>query len=269
MRVALAQVLTGHDKAENLETVRRVVAQAAAQTADLVVFPEATMCAFGRPLAEVAEPLDGPWATAVRDAARAAGVTVVVGMFTPAPDGRVHNTLLVTGAAEASYDKIHLFDAFGARESDTVTAGTTPVVVDIAGETVGLATCYDVRFPELFTDLARRGARMVVVPASWADGPGKKEQWDLLVRARALDCTSVVVACGQALPAAAGVVVSGSAPRGVGGSLVVSPLGEVLAKLGDAPELRIVDVDLAQVDVVRGMLPVLDNARVFGRPDAS
>lgn len=261
MRVALAQVLTGHDPEENLEHVRHAITDAASQGAELVVLPEATMCAFGRPLAEVAEPLDGPWATAVRDAARAAGVTLVVGMFTPAADGRVHNTLLVTGATEASYDKVHLYDAFGARESDTVTAGTRPVVVDLAGERVGLATCYDVRFPTLFTALARRGARLIVVPASWADGPGKKEQWELLVRARALDSTSVIVACGQALPSAAGVTVTGSAPRGVGGSLVVSPLGDVLARCGDAPELIVVDVDLDQVDAVRRVLPVIENAR--------
>ncbi len=263
MRVALAQVLTGHDPAQNLATVRHAITDAASRGAELVVFPEATMCAFGRPLAEVAEPLDGPWATAVRDAARAAGITVIAGMFTPAAGGRVHNTLLVAGATEGSYDKIHLYDAFGARESDTVTAGAQPVVVDIAGQRVGLATCYDVRFPGLFTELARRGARLIVVPASWADGPGKKEQWELLVRARALDSTSAVVACGQALPAAAGVTVSGATPRGVGGSLAISPLGEVLARCGEAPELRVVDVDLDQIDAVRRVLPVLENARPF------
>ncbi len=124
VRIALAQILSSPDPAVNLEQVAELTGQAAAAGARLVVFPEATMRCFGRNLAEVAEPLDGPWAGRVRQIAAEAGVTVVVGMFTPADHGRVRNTLLVSGpGVEAAYDKIHLFDAFGFAESDTVAAG--------------------------------------------------------------------------------------------------------------------------------------------------
>ena len=109
------------------------------------------------------------------------------------------------GAAwRPSYDKIHLFDAFGFAESDTVAPGDEPVTIEVDGLTVGLATCYDLRFPGLFQLLADRGATLVVVPASWGAGPGKREQWDLLVRARALDSTTFVAACGQADPTTVG-----------------------------------------------------------------
>ena len=96
-------------------------------------------------------------------------------------------------------------------------------MVDVDGVGVGLTTCYDLRFPELFSTLARRGAQLIVVSASWAAGPGKLEQWTLLARARALDSTSYVVAAGQADP---GEPLASSAPTGVGGSLVVSPFGD-------------------------------------------
>ncbi len=115
-----------------------------------------------------------PWAGSVRGIARDLGITVVAGMFTPGQDGRVRNTLLVTGpGVETSYDKIHLFDAFGFAESDTVDAGTAPVTFEVDGTTFGLATCYDVRFPALFTANARAGAQVNIVCASWGAGEGK------------------------------------------------------------------------------------------------
>lgn len=262
MRIALAQILSGPDPAANLRLVAERTAAAVAQGAELVVFPEATMRCFGGSLAEVAEPLDGSWATGVRAIAADAGVTIAVGMFTPADGGRVHNTLLVTGPdVEASYHKIHLFDAFGFAESDTVAAGVEPLVVDTGGTLVGFTTCYDVRFPGLYTALADAGATVICVAASWGAGPGKVDQWQLLTRARALDATTFVVACGQADPAAAGQEVTGAAPRGVGFSTVVSPTGEVVASLGAEPGLLVVEVDVATVAEVRRTLPVLANRR--------
>lgn len=261
MRAALVQMTSTDDPAVNLRLVEERVTAAAGRGATLVVLPEAVLRAFGGgPLAEVAEPLDGPWGSAVTALARRLGVTVVVGTFTPAGDGgaRVRNTLLVTGpGGTTSYDKTHLFDAFGYAESDGVQPGAGPVVADVDGEPVGLATCYDVRFPALFTAAAERGARLVVVCASWGAGPGKVEQWELLVRARALDSTSVVVAVGQA--DAGGP--AGGAPTGVGHSLVVSPLGEVLHRLGPHEDTLVVDLDLDAVDDVRRVLPVLANRR--------
>ncbi len=97
MRIAVAQILSGTDPADNLQIVRDYTGRAAEAGASLVVFPEATMCRFGVPLAPIAEPVDGPWADGVRRIAADAGVTVVAGMFTPADDGRVYNTLLAIG----------------------------------------------------------------------------------------------------------------------------------------------------------------------------
>lgn len=261
MRVALAQVLSGTDPVANLDTVREQVALAAAEGASLVVFPEATMCRFGVPLGPVAEPLDGPWAEGVREAAQAAGVTVVAGMFTPAGDGRVRNTLLAVGPhLDTHYDKVHLFDALGFTESRTVAGGDDLVVVPVDGVQVGLSTCYDIRFPGMYQQLADRGAEVVVVSASWGAGPDKVAQWELLARARALDCTSFVLACGQADPASLGEE-PGSAPTGVGHSVVVSPTGTVLAGAQSDPELLVVDLDLAEVTAARKALPVLANRR--------
>lgn len=262
MRIALAQIISSPDPDRNLDQVAEQVARAAQEGVELVIFPEATMRCFGRSLVEIAEAVDGPWATRVRQIAERHEVAVIAGMFTPAGDGRVRNTLLVAGTeAEAHYDKIHLFDAYGFRESDTVAPGVDPVVVRVGDVSVGLTTCYDVRFPGLFTRLAADGAQLICVCASWGAGPGKVEQWKLLCRARALDATTFVAACGQADPAANGVAFSSGAPTGVGYSAVISPEGEVLAGLGPDPGQLIVDVDLSALDRVRRTLPVLANRR--------
>ncbi|OLR94229.1 carbon-nitrogen hydrolase family protein [Actinokineospora bangkokensis] len=257
MRTALCQISSTTDPAENLERVRAGVRAAAGAGADLVVFPEATQCRFGVPLGPVAEPLDGPWATAVAEAADAAGVVVVAGMFTPAGD-RVRNTLLVTGRGQhRGYDKIHLFDAFGFEESRTVAPGTELVSVEVDGVVVGITTCYDVRFPELYRALAAGGAHAIVVAASWGSGPGKVEQWELLVRARALDSTAWVLACGQAFSD-----LESKAPLGVGHSVVASPTGAVVAALGPEPDMLLWDVDTDVVARTREALPVLANRRL-------
>ena len=263
MRVAIAQICTSRDIDANLELVREYTRRAGEAGASLVVFPEATMRAFGHNLTEIAEPLDGPFASAIRQFARDCGLTVVVGMFTPGIDGRVRNTLLVTGPdGDTAYDKIHLFDAFGFSESDTVTAGSTRAQLDVGGVRLGFATCYDVRFPQLFIENARDGAQVQIVSASWGDGPGKREQWQLLTRARALDSTSFVVACGQARPSAAGVEAKPGAPTGIGFSAVISPDGQTLAEAGAGVKLLIADLDLETVDSVRSAIPVLTNAKL-------
>ena len=276
MRVALAQVLAGTDPSDNFALVRDRAAQAADAGAALVVFPEATMASFARRSAEVAEPLDGPWAEGVRGVARELGIAIVAGMFTPgspaAGDGegtpgrrRARNTLLVVARAgdlAATYDKIHLFDAWGFVESRHVEPGDQPVLVVLDGVRFGLATCYDIRFPELFKHLAHAGAEAILVPASWANGPGKVDQWRALCVARALDSTCFIVAPGQADPADAGVEVRQGSPTGVGHSVVVSPLGEVLVEAGAGPELLVVDLDTSALPAARGRLPVLAGSRL-------
>lgn len=259
MRVALAQISSVHDVAANLATITATARAAAAQGAELIVFPEAAMYAFGAPLAGIAEPLDGPFTTSVRALARELSVTIVAGMFTPADNGRVFNTLVVAGPdAVSSYDKIHLFDAFGFQESQTVAPGDTRRSVTVGDAIVGLATCYDIRFPALFIENAAAGAQVSIVSASWGDGPGKVDQWELLARARAVDSTTYVIACDQAVPSGRP---PGTAPTGVGHSLVVSPYGTILGRLGDDEGLLVVDLDLDDVSAARTTLPVLQNRR--------
>ncbi len=264
MRVALVQFTSGHDVGANLAKIAATARSAAAEGAELLVYPEAAMFAFGAPLAEVAQPIDGPFGMAVRALAADLGVTIIVGMFTPADHGRVFNTLLVAGPEGTSgYDKIHLFDAFGFQESRTVAPGRDLHRIRVGEATIGLATCYDVRFPSLFIENAAAGAQVSVVSASWGAGPGKVEQWELLVRARAIDSTGFVVACDQADPAGGGVT-PGSAPSGVGHSMVVSPYGEVLGRLGAGEDTLIVELDLAAVAAAREAIPVLRNRRPVG-----
>ncbi|MFI9075819.1 carbon-nitrogen hydrolase family protein [Streptomyces sioyaensis] len=264
MRIALCQMTASTDPKQNLAEVQDHVRRAAREGARLAVLPEAAMVRFGASLDAVAEPLDGPWAEGVRAVARETGVTVVAGMFTPADGGRVANTLLATGpGVEESYDKIHLYDAFGFRESDTIAAGGRVVTIDVDGVRVGLATCYDLRFPELFRAHADAGATVSVLPASWAAGPGKRAQWDLLVRARALDATVWVAAVDQSAPdPEADPEAPTKAPSGVGNSALIGPDGTVRAQLGAAPDLLVGEVDAEEALRVRRAVAVLDNRRL-------
>ncbi|KJX74620.1 carbon-nitrogen hydrolase family protein [Mycobacterium lepromatosis] len=270
MRIALAQILSGTDPGANLRLVREYTGRAADSGAALVVFPEATMCRFGVPLGPVAEPVDGPWANGVRRIATEAGITVIAGIFTPADDGQVMNTLIAAGPGtpnqpDTHYHKIHLYDAFGFTESRAVAAGHEPVVITVDDVQVGLTICYDIRFPALYTELARRGAQLIVICASWGSGAGKLEQWTLLARARALDSMSYVAAAGQADPGSAltGSEPSSAAPTGVGGSLVASPLGEVVASAGTEPQLVVADIDVNNVTTARKNIAVLRNRSHF------
>jgi len=275
MLIALAQIHSGAGLPENLALIREYTARAAEAGARLVIFPEATMRAFGNPLLEITEPLDGAWAAEVRAIALEQGITVVAGMFTPgttagaasqdtadqeAGHSKVRNTLLVTGPdVSASYTKIHLYDAFGFAESDTVEPGSNPVTFELDGMTFGLATCYDVRFPALFTANALAGATVQIVCASWGPGPGKVEHWELLTRARALDTTSYVLACGQADPTTLGIENPRRLPTGVGHSAVVGPLGNDLTRADGSVQLLFADLDPEAVRQARETLPVLAN----------
>lgn len=264
MRIALAQVVSGTEPDANLDLVRDRAARAREAGAELAVFPEATMASFATRSADVAQPLDGPWARGLRTIARELGIAIVAGMFTPGAEGKARNTLLVVDAAGsdlATYDKIHLFDAWGFEESRHVEAGDAPSLISLGGITFGLATCYDIRFPELFKHLAHEGAEVVLVPTSWANGPGKAEQFRALCIARAMDSTCFILAPGQADPTSVGEQVRTGSPTGVGHSVVVSPLGEVLAEAGGAPELVVVDIDPADVAEARRKLPVLATSR--------
>ncbi|WP_036330103.1 carbon-nitrogen hydrolase family protein [Microbispora sp. ATCC PTA-5024] len=256
-RVALCQIPVAHDPKANLEAAREALARA--RGADLAVFPEATLTRFGRAVAEVAEPLDGPFVTGLAEAARENRIAVVAGVFEPAGDGRVVNTAVALdadGSLAAAYRKIHLFDSFGAAESALVTAGDTPVVVALAGLRLGLITCYDVRFPELARALVDQGADAFAVIAAWGSGPMKEEHWTTLVRARAIENTTWTVAVGQAP--------NPEAPDGfgIGRSMLVDPMGVVRHDLGPGPAVHVGEIDPAVTESVRRTLPSLEHRRL-------
>ncbi len=258
MTVALVQEASSLDPADNVAYLDGLDVRA-----DLVVLPEAFARDFGPitdDLGPFAETEDGPFAQAVQRLADRSGSTVIAGMFERSADeSRPFNTLLIRGAAHAAYRKIHLYDSFGYCESDRLTAGSwRPLVVDIAGFKVGVMTCYDLRFPELARALVRQGAEVIVVPAAWVPGRGEAEHatkvdhWRTLVRARAIENTAYVVAAAQA------------APRYTGCSMVVGPMGEVLAEAGAEPALLTAELTQDDLAHARSANPSLANRR----PDA-
>jgi deaminated glutathione amidase len=262
MRVALCQIPISSEPHVNLARAQAAVTTAAASGAELAVFPEGTQARFSADLKHAAEPLDGPFCTGLAQAAKSAGVAVVAGVFEPADDGdRVFNTTVAFDAAgrlTAAYRKIHLFDALGQRESDSVAPGSEPVIADLAGLRVGFMTCYDVRFPELARRLAADGADLLVLPAAWAAGLLKEEHWVTLVRARAIENTIWIAAAGQVPDPAERPT---SAPTGIGRSLLVDPMGTVRLDLGSAESVTAGDVDPAMTAQVRSVLPSLANRR--------
>lgn len=266
MLIACAQITSTADIDVNLQLVETHAQRASEAGCKVVVFPEATSQAFGTARLDVqAQPLDGPFATRVRELAAELDITIVVGLFTPADRkgkvNRIHNVAFVAGPnMEASYQKIHTYDAFGYREKDTVAPGNELVTFEVDGHCFGLGICYDIRFASQFRELARRGAEAIIVPTSWANGEGKLEQWRLLTAARALDSTSWIIAAGQALPddTGDGEKKRNDAPTGIGHSAFVEPNGTRAAEAGYGEELLVHDVDFELVGKVRKSLPVLE-----------
>nr|WP_206323884.1 carbon-nitrogen family hydrolase [Streptomyces sp. HNM0574] len=229
-----------------------------AGTADLVVLPELwTTGAFAfDTFDEEAEPVPGgPTAEAMSAAARDAGVWLHAGSVVERVQGdggerELFNTSLVfspDGTLARTYRKIHRF-GFDRGEATLMSAGREPVTVPHPEATLGLATCYDFRFPELFRALVDRGARVLVVPAGWPEK--RAAHWTLFARARAVEEQAYVLACGTA-GTHAGVPQAGL-------SMVVDPWGEVLAEAkGNEEQVVRAEFDPSQVDAVRESFPVL------------
>ena len=258
LRITLLQRASSLDPAENLAALQVVECEARRSPAPhLVVLPEAFARDFGSPGSDVApyaEDLDGPFATRLAELADRHGFAVLAGMFERSPDpARPWNTLVLAQPGRVDhYRKIHLYDSFGYRESDRLSAGgTEPVVVDVGGFGVGLMTCYDLRFPELGRALIDRGAEVLAVPAAWVAGDRKVHHWRTLAMARAIENTAFVAAVGQ------------PAPRYTGHSLVVSPLGDVLGEVGSGDGLSItVDLRRDVLEEARAQNPSLANRRL-------
>ena len=257
LTIAAAQFAPADDTLANLGTVRSAAEDAAARGADLLVTPEYTSwfaAEIDDRFVAAAEPLDGPFVSGLREVARTVGIALVVGVAETADvPGRFRNTLVAVhpdGSIAATYRKVHLYDAFGSRESDRIESGAVDQVpvFELGGVRVGLETCYDLRFPEVTRRLAAPetgGADVVVLPAEWVRGPGKEHHWRTLLTARAIENTVWVVGVGQ------------TGPVGIGGSVVVDPSGVAVAAAGAAPGVLVATIDTATTDAVRAVNPSL------------
>jgi predicted amidohydrolase len=188
-------------------------------------------------------------------------VALVAGIFTPSQDGRVYNTAVLfdrTGELVAAYRKLHLFDAFGQQESALVAPGDEVVVAKLAGLSVGLQICYDLRFPELTRTLTSRGADLIVMPAAWGAGLFKEEHWITLARARAIENTVWVAAAGQVPDPDEPPT---RAPTGIGRSVLIDPMGTVRLDLGSFPGVGVAEVDTGFTAQVRRSIPSLEHRR--------
>lgn len=269
MRLSLAQVESGTDKVRNLALIEAAARRAADEGAELVAFPEYAMyekkvvdASFG----PAAEPLDGPFVTALSTLAAHLGIAIVAGVVEKNDDDpRPYNTLVAldaSGALLTRYRKIHLFDSYGFCESGSIMPSpcVQPVVFAVAGMTVGLMTCYDLRFPELARDLADAGAEVVLACSSWVPGEGKAEHWRVLAQARAIENAFYLGAVSQ-LP-----------PVSIGRSILVGPSGSIVGELGLSAAVGTFGLDPTEVRAARDRDPALQNRRYVvypGRPTDS
>jgi predicted amidohydrolase len=252
-------VLGGPDKEANLAQIGEMTASAAAAGAQLIAFPEHAM--FKQPVRDerflqAAEDLDGSFVTALQELARSHEIAVVAGMAERiADENRAYNTVVVIGSDGsllAAYRKLHLYDAFGGTESSYIRPGDVdqPLTVDVGDMCWGLMTCYDIRFPEQARMLVDQGAEAIVIPTAWTPGPRKEDHWSVLVRARAIENVAFVLAPGIATPIC------------TGGSLLVDPMGIVLAELGEQPGVAVADFTRERLDAVRTRNPALEHRRL-------
>ncbi len=275
MRVAAIQTTAGPDRRRNLDQATPLVEEAARSGAALVVLPEYFSVA-GDPafLRSHAESLDGPTLTWASALAARLGIRLVAGSFPEvepgspppeSPDRRLFNTSCLigpTGAVEAIYRKIHLFDVNLAgtrfRESATIAPGHELCVTSMGGDDsqrVGLSLCYDLRFPEIYRIMTLRGATVITVPAAFTAVTGPAH-WRLLLRARAAENQVYVIGAGQD-----GVLPPGM-PACHGHSMIVDPWGTVVAERTEpGPGLVVADTDHDFLQKIRSELPVLANRR--------
>jgi predicted amidohydrolase len=258
-RVAVAQITAAAEKQENLKIAHELVREAKSRGARLIAFPEFLM-AFSpaaqsaEELCAVAEPVAGPFTTSLCEAARNSQINVLATIYELSSlSNRVYDSAVwinSRGEVAAIYRKLHLYDALGFRESDKFVAGnelTPPIKTDIG--TMGLMICYDLRFPELARILALQGAQILVSPSGWVRGDMKVEHWHTMIRARAIENGSYVIAPDQV-----GNIY-------IGHSMVVDPFGRIIVEMDERQGLELVDLDPELVGETREKLPLLQNRR--------
>jgi deaminated glutathione amidase len=267
LRLALVQMNAGPTMQDNLCILATRLDEAAAQGAELVALPEnAALMVQGR-----AHIMQGafaqeshPGVQALRAMAARHGLWLLVGSLACLlPDGGAANRSFVMrpdGSLAGFYDKIHMFDADlpggeSYHESATFRPGTQAAIIETPWGGLGLSICYDVRFPQLYRALAQAGARMIAVPAAFTVPTGQAH-WHALLRARAIETGCFVLA-----PAQTGVHEGGRSTYGH--SLVVGPWGQVILDAGETAGIYLTDLDLAEVERVRAMLPSLAHDRPF------
>jgi len=259
LRVAAVQMNSGTDESANVEAAFAAVEAAASAGARLVVLPELFhYMGAEAERSDHAHAVPGPLSDRLASVASRCALTLVAGSILERSQDpkRCYNTSLVfspEGVLVARYRKQHLFDVDlpdgpTARESACYLPGAEDVVVPAARVTLGLAICFDLRYPELFLRLRELGAQVIVVPSAFTERTGEAH-WELLVRTRALDTQCFLIAanqCGEH---------PGSAST-FGHTMVVDPWGTVVAKAGVEPEVLVADINLARVQEVRRMLPM-------------
>jgi deaminated glutathione amidase len=262
---AAVQMTSTADVDANLAQAEALVAQAAARGASFVGLPEnfAFLRSEGEPIPEP-QSVDGPWVARMADCARRHRITLLLGSLPERIDGtkKVHNTsvlLAPDGAVLATYRKIHLFDIDlpgmeHLKESRAIEAGREIVVAETGFAPVGLTICYDVRFPELYRELARRGARVLCVPSAFTERTGKAH-WEVLLRARAIENLAYVFA-----PAQVGHHGGGRASHGQ--AMIVDPWGSVAAQVPDGEGIALAELDFARLARLRRELPALSHTRL-------
>jgi predicted amidohydrolase len=272
MKIAAIQMRSGLDPDANLAALEPMLAEAAAAGAQYALTPEVTMIfpENRAQLASAAAPLEGhPQLARVGELAKHHGMHIHIGsLAVPLPDGRFANRSVLfgpDGQIVATYDKIHLFDADIAglnayRESATYAGGERAVTAPLGDFTLGLSICYDMRFPKLYNSLANAGANLIAVPAAFTVPTGQAH-WHVLLRARAIETGSYVIAAAQ----------GGHHPNGratYGHSLVIDPWGKIVAELDhDAPGVLVAEIAPEHVADARGRIPALANARNFAPPE--
>ena len=261
--LAVGQFVPGVDVNANLASIAELAASASVRGASLVVVPEYSSYftpTMGQDWLDAAEPLDGRFVYGLAAIARRHGIHLVAGMLETTDDpGRLSNTLVALdpgGELVAVYRKLHLYDAFGQCESDWVRAGeiAPPQTFAWGGLSVGMQTCYDLRFPEVTRTLVDAGADLVLVPSEWVRGPLKEHHWRTLVTARAIENTIYVAAADHA------------PPIGVGNSMIVDPMGVELATIGEVTGIAVAEVSVDRVRAVRALNPALRLRRFIVKP---